>query len=235
MTIPKLEKSTRDREYKRYLQSERRDVVVAYLFDGLSHRDIDTQVLGLDSTYSRGYQSMGILHYLGITGSFKGLFKGMDVNNAAEILEHNGESYYDLAVLLKEVGISERQCEDDIQSETATEYTVSTEGREKHIYTTIYERKASLRKAAIQIHGTTCMACGFNYESVYGPRGRDYIEVHHIKPLSSLNEQVEVNPATDLIVVCANCHRIIHRIKSEVLMLDDLRELIRTHKDDSSR
>ena len=70
------------------------------------------------------------------------------------------------------------------------------------------------------------MACGFNYEDFYGDYGKDYIEVHHIKPLSQNSEEVEINPEKDLIVLCANCHRMIHRKRNNVLTLDELKNLI---------
>ena len=54
------------------------------------------------------------------------------------------------------------------------------------------------------------MICGFDFEEKYGELGKGYIEVHHIKPLSEIDEEVVVNPETDLICVCSNCHRKIH-------------------------
>ncbi|MED4046764.1 HNH endonuclease, partial [Priestia aryabhattai] len=66
---------------------------------------------------------------------------------------------------------------------------------------------------------------GFNFEEVYGERGRDFIEIHHIKPLSSLKEAVAINPKTDLVPLCANCHRMIHRRKNEVLTVEQLKAL----------
>ena len=90
----------------------------------------------------------------------------------------------------------------DIHLEESTEFTVSThvEGAKKQIYTTRYERNQSLRAAAIRLHGTTCMACGFSFQKVYGDRGKDYIEVHHVKPLATTGEAIDVDPATDLVV-----------------------------------
>ena len=116
----------------------------------------------------------------------------------------------------------------DIHLEESTEFTVSThvEGAKKQIYTTRYERNQSLRAAAIRLHGTTCMACGFSFQKVYGDRGKDNIEVHHVKPLATTGEAIDVDPATDLVVVCANCHRIIHRKKDETLSLDELKALV---------
>lgn len=75
-----------------------------------------------------------------------------------------------------------------------------------------------------------CYACGFNFEKVYGERGKEFIEVHHIKPLSTLDEEIEVNPKTDLVPLCANCHRMIHRRKDEILSMDELKEIIDKYK-----
>ena len=54
------------------------------------------------------------------------------------------------------------------------------------------------------------MICGFDFEQKYGELGKGYIEVHNIKPLATLEQEVFVNLETDLICVCANCHRMLH-------------------------
>ena len=81
MQIPKLANEERRREFNDYTHEEHVKVIKAYLFDGMSHRKIDRMILNLDDSYTRGWQSMGILHYLGIRDPFKGLFKGMDVKD----------------------------------------------------------------------------------------------------------------------------------------------------------
>ena len=48
MYIPNLKKSFRSREYNNYTFGQRVDVVIAYLFKGLSHRRIDVEVLKVD-------------------------------------------------------------------------------------------------------------------------------------------------------------------------------------------
>jgi len=96
------------------------------------------------------------------------------------------------------------------------------EGKRIKYYTTKYERDAKNRAAAIKFHGTTCAVCGFDFEKAYGNLGRDYIEVHHIKPLSSLDAEIKVNPETDLVCLCSNCHRMIHRHRDKVLSVDEL-------------
>lgn len=100
------------------------------------------------------------------------------------------------------------------------------EGRAITYFTTKYERNPKNRKAAIKIHGLRCKVCGFDFQERYGILGEGFIEIHHVKPLSSLNEVVEINPETDLRPVCSNCHRMIHRIKGKVYSLEELKSII---------
>lgn len=105
-----------------------------------------------------------------------------------------------------------------------------TEGRKTGYYTTKYERNSHNREEAIRIHGTRCMICGFDFESAYGELGKGYTEVHHIKPLSSLDEETVINPATDLICVCANCHRMLHRFRNYIVSVDELKIIVEDNK-----
>ena len=112
--------------------------------------------------------------------------------------------------------------EETVQEETAG----TTEGKRTVYYTTKYERSSKNREAAIRIHGTKCMICGFDFGQKYGELGKGYIEVHHIKPLATLEQEVVINPETDLICVCANCHRMLHRFKNYIVRPDDLEEMM---------
>ncbi|MEK4152407.1 HNH endonuclease [Carnobacterium sp. FSL E2-0243] len=103
---------------------------------------------------------------------------------------------------------------------------VYKEGKRIGLYTYCYERNQKLRKKAIEIHGTRCLGCRFSFLEMYGEYGEDYIEIHHTKPLSSIKEEVIVNPDTDLVPLCSNCHRIVHRRK-EILTINELKMLIK--------
>ena len=98
------------------------------------------------------------------------------------------------------------------------------EGRITERYVTKYERNPRNRTEAIRIHGYCCAACGFNFADVYGELGRDFIEVHHVKPLYSLEEEVLINPATDLVCLCANCHRMIHKKRGSIMTVEELKQ-----------
>lgn len=115
----------------------------------------------------------------------------------------------------------------NLDDETSQEeIDLRTEGRKTVYYTTKYERSQKNREAAIRIHGTKCMICGFDFEAKYGELGKGYIEVHHIKPLFELDEEVTINPEKDLICVCANCHRMLHRFKSYIVTPEELKQIV---------
>ncbi|MFJ9021648.1 HNH endonuclease [Streptomyces sp. NPDC102259] len=76
------------------------------------------------------------------------------------------------------------------------------------------ERDKGLRKRKIdavlrQGRRLACEACGFDFEAIYGPRGAGYIECHHVVPLHEAGEGR--TKLSDLALICANCHRMIHR------------------------
>ncbi len=84
------------------------------------------------------------------------------------------------------------------------------EGRKHEDTVTRYERDRGNRKECIAHYGYVCQVCGINFEQDYGELGRNFIEVHHLHPVSQGERQV--NPIEDLIPLCSNCHSMIHRM-----------------------
>ena len=101
-----------------------------------------------------------------------------------------------------------------------------TEGKKIHVYSTKYERNPALRKAAIDIHGLKCCVCGFEFEKQYGELGKGFIEVHHIKPLSDIGVEILVKPETDMVCLCSNCHRMVHRRRDNVVRVEELKQIV---------
>lgn len=118
----------------------------------------------------------------------------------------------------------------DIDAELTEENSQRLEGRVKHYFSKRYERDPINRKRALEIHGFSCQACGFNFGEVYGERGKDFIEIHHVKPLNTFEKAINIDPRRDLVPVCANCHRMIHRRKDDVLTIEQLRNLVNIKK-----
>ena len=115
---------------------------------------------------------------------------------------------------------------DDNTPSESEEISSCKEGKKKVVYTTKYERNPQIRRMAIMIHGVKCEVCGFDFEKIYGEVGKDYIEVHHKKPLSSIGEECEVDPDKDMACLCSNCHRMIHRKRDKVLTVEELEKLL---------
>jgi len=96
---------------------------------------------------------------------------------------------------------------DEIENQTLSE------GAKKQVIVNAYERNPKARQECIKYYGTKCFICGFDFEKKYGEIGKGFIHVHHIKPLSEINEEYKVNPIEDLRPVCPNCHAMIHKRK----------------------
>lgn len=61
-----------------------------------------------------------------------------------------------------------------------------------------------------QKHGRLfCEACRFDFRSVYGKLGDGYVEAHHTRPLS---DGIRKTRLRDFMMLCANCHRMAHRL-----------------------
>jgi 5-methylcytosine-specific restriction protein A len=75
--------------------------------------------------------------------------------------------------------------------------------------------------------GYECMACGFDFEEVYGETGKEYIEAHHLTPIANLKEgESRTTTEIDFAMLCSNCHRMIHRFEDSS-DLEKLKELVK--------
>lgn len=100
--IPKLDPSSRSREYKDRTYDEISEIVYIWLFhDNQGHREIDASVLGLDPLVSKGWQSMGVLHYLGLKKQFKALFQGHSLDFAINSLARDSQDFSPIIELLE--------------------------------------------------------------------------------------------------------------------------------------
>ncbi|MDA7646960.1 HNH endonuclease [Akkermansiaceae bacterium] len=88
------------------------------------------------------------------------------------------------------------------------------------------ERNSRNRLLALRLHGYRCGVCDLCPKETFGEALGGILEVHHIEPLSSLGEPRPYDPMTDLIPLCPNCHRMIHK-ENPPLTPDKLREIIR--------
>lgn len=84
------------------------------------------------------------------------------------------------------------------------------EGGKKVVYSTRYERRPELRAQAIALHGTSCFACEMSMGDRYGEVAKDFIHIHHKRPLSLVGGPTLIDPKKDLAPLCPNCHAIVH-------------------------
>lgn len=85
------------------------------------------------------------------------------------------------------------------------------EGARYQVTVNAYERDPRARQLCIARHGTACVICGSSFAAAYGSVAEGFIHVHHVRPLSEIGGEYEVNPTEDLRPVCPNCHAVLHR------------------------
>lgn len=97
-----------------------------------------------------------------------------------------------------------------IHSEELEEGDILTEGGSVQILVNAHERNLKARQACVEHYGPICCVCEFNFGKTYGSDHEGLIHVHHLTPLSEIDEEYSVNPIEDLRPVCPNCHSAIH-------------------------
>jgi 5-methylcytosine-specific restriction enzyme A len=92
---------------------------------------------------------------------------------------------------------------------------------------------AAKKKEAMRLTGILeCEVCGFDFTRTYGKHGSGFAECHHIKPISTLMPGQRTR-ASDLAIVCANCHRMLHRGKSWP-SVTELRHIVKSQTGNAS-
>jgi len=104
----------------------------------------------------------------------------------------------------------------DIDWILPTENEAREEGALKLSVTRKYERSRVNRAICLRHHGFRCQGCGLLLQEIYGPLGANVIHVHHIVPVSKMGGSYILDPKSDLIPLCPNCHNIVHRTEPPV-------------------
>lgn len=100
------------------------------------------------------------------------------------------------------------------------------EGTRVRVWVNAYERNSEARRRCLEMHGSKCCVCGFDFGETYGEVADGYIHVHHLRPLSEVGAEYLVNPHEDLRPVCPNCHAVIH-MRNPAYTIDEVRMLRR--------
>lgn len=187
--------------------------------------------LGGEATLQEVYAEIEIRDNKTLTDAFKSTVRNVIYSKSSDSKRFkNGE---DLFYALSEKGEGRwglRDYHSTKENIYLTEEDSSfPEGNRKlrlHIYR---ERNSKLIRTAKEQfkkkNGTLfCEVCKFNYTEKYGELGEDYIEAHHTIPVSELEEGSKTK-LEDIALVCANCHRMLHR-KRPWLSKKDLQEIL---------
>ncbi len=118
----------------------------------------------------------------------------------------------------------------NIYPEEIEEEGTITEGARHQVIVNAYERDSSARLKCIDHYGTRCFVCGFSFQSVYGEVAKDFIHVHHLKPLSEIGSEYTLDPVKDLRPVCPNCHAVLH-LGKPVFSIEEVMEFLRKKPD----
>ena len=117
-----------------------------------------------------------------------------------------------------------------------TEEDMVSEGKAVSKETIVKKRSKKLRDAAIEHYRHAdeklyCTICGFCFENRYGDIGKDYIEIHHEKPVYQYSDDGFESYITEAVEkvkpLCANCHRMIHRNVKRPMTIEELKHLLR--------
>lgn len=171
--------------------------------------------------FRMGVGSPGNVRFL---GEFRRIRRGEDRGPDRDAVERR-RFYFDL----DEVGAHQ-------SSESRDTQETFDEGREREIRTNVVERNRKAVQAAKRIHGLDCQVCGFNFGRFYGDHGSGFVEVHHIVPVAQAarKKNGQVNARTEMVVVCANCHRMLHRGR-RLVSIDELRNRVEDARQASDR
>ena len=73
------------------------------------------------------------------------------------------------------------------------------------------ERNPRNRLLCLSIYPPECFVCKEDPSLKYGNIPSSLLEVHHIEPLCEISQPRPYDPKADLIPLCPNCHRAIHK------------------------
>jgi len=129
----------------------------------------------------------------------------VEVEGSAKLLEIADNIAAALGMKIQPTGVSLDDEESLSFSEGATRYAVHLVRERNQMLIDEVKRRAMARDGRL-----ACEVCGFDFTEVYGELGAGFIEAHHTIPVSEMDEN-DVTRIEDLVLLCPNCHRMVHR------------------------
>jgi predicted HNH restriction endonuclease len=88
-----------------------------------------------------------------------------------------------------------------------------------------HSRDNRLRQQALDKSKGICQVCGVNFGKIWNGKGLRVLHVHHKKQLAVHNKP-RLTKLSDLAVVCANCHMLIHHNPTKAISVESLRKIL---------
>ena len=100
------------------------------------------------------------------------------------------------------------------------------EGLRTETTTYVRGRSRELRDLALQNSRGVCEACRVDFQRLLGGKGVRVLQVHHRKQFAA-TDSPRLTRLSDLAVLCANCHMLVHMDPSQALAVEKLRSMLR--------
>lgn len=168
--------------------------VIGHNGDDDSHRDIDLTAIAHALTFAggvdhlpAGFDGRNLQRMRRLTSTSSALlqraWEDEEAANQESVLEDDADGFPEGGKAWRKHRTSERSAE------------------------LVRKKKALGRNAAGRL---VCEVCQFDFEDRYGAVGTGYIECHHTIPVSEMSENAQTR-LEDVVLVCSNCHRMLHR------------------------
>ena len=195
------------------------DVLYGWLFHGMALREMDQQILGLDSKYSRGFRAMEVLQAYGLHREFQGIFRGMRVEEGVAILVGAGQNFGPIIELLGLHGEGALMALDNLRNverdELRAAKSLRVEERMKFIHESVqkpkkyrvysytYKRNPYIVAEALFRADGICEICDRPAPFLRASDQSPYLEVHHVIALAHQGK----DSLDNVKALCPNCHR----------------------------
>jgi 5-methylcytosine-specific restriction enzyme A len=184
--------------------------------------DTDSKFRNINGVY------MKMMNFLRFDGSYEGVGLTRGGKDEQVVWDLYSDKQQELSKIVKSI---RELIDSDIELPPTTEESEEEDLEEGKLKTRLHkvrERSPNTvkkkKKNFLEQNGRLyCEVCGFDFVKEYGSRGDGFIECHHTKFLSDYDEPTKTS-ITDLVLLCSNCHRMIHR-KKPWLSVDELKEV----------
>ena len=146
------------------------------------------------------------------------------IKNEEDLIHQISELLNLFELLIERGGINN----EDISEETKELVIEGVEEKivKKHIQIekVYYKRSQGLINSRKENSNYDCEACGFNFNQFYND-SPNYIEAHHIIPISQMISDKRVTTKDEIALLCSNCHKMIHKFGCP--NLEDFKKLLK--------